>query len=358
MQVSVTRHLLTGVLLTVVQAAGLNGHSTHAHAGRTAAPVETLPYAVLDDDYLAAIKRFHATVPRSPHELESYHSHTVLQMIGLSGVGTAATLDHWQKDDSGRDEETAPGWQSTAVWGPQGNWSTHEGTAPMRLAGIADLAPRPGPMERRIKALANGYITLQQRNVDGTEMSCSGVFGGAEICFDDLSGFPVEASLDGERVVYKEWEQMDGTAYPSRWEVYRGQRLQMQAKTTITAFDAPDTLFAPLAGVTPEPTGSGASREAQHRIASRGKIESASYGQALVKVYVDASGRVRSAELMDADDRSLGAAALKAARQTIYVPEEGQGVRVPFQTTFWVNQWSSVDPLTGSATGKRAQGED
>ncbi len=345
-----------GVVLTVTQAAGLNGHSPHARAGRTPAPVETLPFAVLDDDYLAAIKRFHATVPRFPRGHESYHSHTDLLLVGLSGAGSDATLDHWQKDDLGRDEERAPGWQSTVVWGPQQNWSTHEGTAPMRLAGIADLAPRPGGMERRIKALANGYITLQQRNIDGVEMSCSGVFGGAEICFDDLTGFPAAASLDAERVVYKEWGQFDGASYPSRWEVYRGQRLQMEAKTTVTALEGSDTLFAPLPGVSGE--ANGAPRETPHPILSRGSVDSPSYGQALVKVSVDGAGRVRSAELLDADDRALGAAALKAARQTVYVPEEVQGQSVPFETTFWVNQWSTADPLTVGGTGRRSQGED
>ncbi len=347
-----------GVLLTVTQAVGLNGHSTHARTGRTPAPVETLPYAVLDDDYLAAIKRFHATVPRFPRGHESYHSHTDLVLVGLSGVGSGATLDHWQKDDLGRDEERAPGWQSTVVWGVQQNWSTREGTAPLRLAEIADLAPRPGPMERRIKALANGYVTLQQRNIEGVEMSCSGVFGGAEICFDDLTGFPADASLDAERVVYKEWGQFDGASYPSRWEVYRGQRLQMEAKTTVTALEGPDTLFAPLSGVTAEANLNGAPRETPHQILSRGSVDSPSYGQALVKVSVDGAGRVRNAELLDADDRALGAAAVKAARQTVYVAEEAQGRNVPFETTFRVNQWSTVDPLTVVGTGRRLQGED
>jgi TonB family protein len=328
----------------------------------TASALETNinpPGPIVDDDYLAALTRFHAAVPRDIRPGDRYHRHTDLRIVDVQGRESRATIDHWQRSRLGRDEESAPGWRYLVVWGTDQSWSTHEGLAPMRLStSLFDITPRPNPMERRIRIFGGSAVRLRSMKVDGLLLSCSPKIAGADICFDTSTGFPALADLDDERVVYMEWRAHGRFAYPSRWALYRGKRLQMDATTSMTHFDTSEPLFAPLTGVTPVPNRFGVQRDTPHRILVQGNVDSAPYGQALVKVVVDEKGRVRQAELLDADDRALGSAAVAAARNTKYLPEIEDGRAIPFEAAFRVNQWSTVDPLAMGATSIPSQGPD
>lgn len=321
-----------------------------------------LPHQIEDDNYLEALTRFHAAVPRWLALGSSYHRHTDVRIVDIYGKESNATVDRWQKGKLIRDEETAPGWHYIVVWGVEQNWSTHEGISPLRLFNLSDLTPRPGPAERRIRIFADGYVAMRSRNVDGVFRSCSGEYAGAEVCFDSSTGFPTSATVDDERIVYEQWEQFNGAAYPSRVALYRGRRLQMEATTRVTPLDQVDDsdrqLFHPLPGVAPTSNRFGADRSDNYKILAQGNIEAASYGDALVKVYVDESGRVRKAVLIDADDKDLGSAAMNAAKRTAYMPVETDGHRVPFETSIWTSHWSTVDPIRVPATSVISQGTD
>jgi TonB family protein len=133
----------------------------------------------------------------------------------------------------------------------------------------------------------------------------------------------------------------------------------MEATTTVTPLsDSDRDLFRPLSGVAPTLNRFGASREDGYQVLTRGEVNSSSFGEALVKVYVDASGRVRHAELLDADDKSLGKAALTAAKNTVYMPQEVNGHPAPFETSVWTSHWSTIDPLRVVETSRKSQGTD
>jgi TonB family protein len=235
----------------------------------------------------------------------------------------------------------------------------HEGFFPLHLVDLPDLAPRPGPVERRIRIYAKGYIAMKRRYLDDVLRSCSEVYAGAELCFDPATGFPATATVDDERTVYKEWAQFNGKSFPSRLALYRGNRLQMETITTVTRLDDRDgALFHELPRVEPSPNRIPAHRDDDYEILSRGHFNTFSYGEALVKVHVNEAGRVQHAEVIDADDKSLGKAALAAAKEVVYMPREIDGHRVSFDTTFWVDHWSTVDPLRIPATSLKSQGTD
>jgi hypothetical protein len=308
---------------------------------------------------LEALARFHSAVPRWLPFTSGYHSHSDVRIIDLYGKESSATVDHWQKGQLGRDEEQSAGWHYITVWGIQQHWSMHEGFFPLHLVDLPDLAPRPGPVERRIRIYAKGYIAMKRRYLDDVLRTCSEVYAGAELCFDPATGFPSTATVDNERIVYEEWVQFNGKSFPSRLALYRGNRLQMEAITTVTPLDDPnDALFHELPGVEPSPNRIPASREDQYQILSRGHLNAFSYGEALVKVHVDERGHVQHAEVIDADDRSLAKAALAAAKELVYMPQEIDGHRVSFDTTYWVDHWSTVDPLRIPATSLKSQATD
>jgi Gram-negative bacterial TonB protein C-terminal len=316
------------------------------------------PNPIQDDNYLEALARFHAAVPRLIPS-GNYHRHTEVRSIDIFGRETSATVDHWQKGPLARDEEQAPGWRYTTVWAVAQNWSAHEGISPLRLFSLSDLATRPNPAERRIRIYAQGYVAMKSRDADGSRLSCSGEFAGAEVCFDTATGFPASAAVDEERVVYEQWSQFGGAAYPGRVALYRGHRLQMEATTAVTPLDeSSNDLFQPLPGVTPSPNRLGAYRTDKFRLLKGSQMDTDSHGEALVKVFVDKSGRVKNAELLDADDKSLSKAALTAAKQLVFMPQEVDGHRVPFETTFWMSHWSTPDPISFSSTSRSSQGTD
>jgi hypothetical protein len=320
----------------------------------------SLPHAIEDDNYLEALARFHAAVPQWLPRSSGFHIRTEVRMIDLNGRESNATVDHWQNGRLSRDEENATGWHCIIVWGVGQNWSTSAGISPLRLYFLRDLTPRPGPAERRIRIYAQGYVALVHRKINGEERSCSGEFAGAEICFDISTGYPASAHVDEERVVYEEWAQFNGSSYPSRIALYRGHRLQMEATTTVTPLeDASDKLFQPLPDVTPFSNQLGVHREdRKYKVLTRGEVYGPFYGEALVKINVDESGRVRHAELIDADDKSVGRAAVEAAQRTVYMPFEVNGHKVPFQTTFYTNHWSTTDPVWVLELSKKSLSKD
>jgi hypothetical protein len=333
--------------------------SSAAPAADGAEVPKALPHPTKDGNYLEALTRFHAAVPKSPSLAQGFHRHTEFRLIDIRGGVTTAIQDSWHKGNLGRDEELAPEWHSIIVWGSEENWSVHQGIRPMRIGGLFDVAPRPGPMERRIRILGKDFISLRPRQIDGTLVACSSNYGGAEICFNQDTGFPAEASLDDERVVYRTWSEFAGKYFPSRWAVYRGGRLQMEVNTAIAGLEMTPNLFDPLPGVDPRPNLRGAQLEDSDQVLSKGELKRASFGQALVKVSVDRNGRVTRAELVDADDKSLAAAAIEAAKKTVYMPRESAaGENTSFETAFRVEQWSTVDPIRIGATSLKSQASD
>jgi hypothetical protein len=288
--------------------------------------------------------------------------HSELRIITVQGKESTATVDHWRNGNLFRLEERAQNWSVTSFSDGNRAWSSQHGTQPMRLwtiDGLTDLSPRPNPAERRIRVYAPKGLKMNRRKIMGVMFSCSGKHAGAEICFDSETGFPIEATVDQEQVVYKGWAPFGDGFYPTRLALYRGRRLQLEVSTTITYLTTSekDTFQIP-AGATESSPVHGMYPVESHRLVRSGEADTASFGDALVKVFVDDSGKVRRAELLDADDKNIGAAALRAAMQTVYVPDRTSGERQAFEAQYFMSQWSTIDPLRVEATSLASQSSD
>ncbi len=320
----------------------------------------SLPYRRGEEDYNTVLTRFHASVPRTPRQM--YQIHSELRIVTVRGEDTTATVDAWRSGNLYRLEERAQDWFVVSFSDGNHIWSSQQGTRPMRLwaiDGFSDLFPRPNPAERRIRIYAPKDLKMNRRKIRGVTFSCSGKFAGAEICFDAESGFPIEATVDQEQVVYQSWSPFGDGFYPNKLTLYRGRRLQLEASTIITDLsNSKKDAFRIPPGATESSPVNGMFRVETHRLVKSGQVDTASLGDALVKVFVDDTGRVRRAELLDADDKYLGAAALKAAKQTLYLPDRSSGERQAFEGEFFVSQWSTVDPIRVEATSAASHGTD
>jgi len=187
----------------------------------------------------------------------------------------------------------------------------------------------------RIGDQAKGYIALENRDENGEPLRCSGTISNAEVCFYAKTGYPASITLDGERILYREWATFNDVPYgvrfyPAHFLLYRDSRLQMEGSMSITTIDQIDPKL--LEKPSDAEAIFTANREEPHEILFQGRLEGGLSGEALVRIHVDASGRVSSAELLDADYNEIGTAAVEAAKRTVYMPLDVDGVRKPFET--------------------------
>jgi hypothetical protein len=329
---------------------------------QTGVPERTasLPRATGNDGYVGVMARFHASVPR--RACDNCQIHSELRIVTVKGETTRATVDEWLAANFWRLKETAVNWYLDVYSDGSRRWQVQHGFAPMRLwemDGFRDLFPRPGPAERRIRVYAPKVLKLERRKIKGVRFSCSGPFAGAEICFDAELGFPIEATVDQEQVVYAEWAKFGDIFYPSRLALYRGRRLQMEAVTRIRALTPSDGgIFRAPDGAEVLSAVNGWFHFDNDPRAFTQDVDTTLFGDAQVKIFVDDTGKVRRAELLDADDEDLGAAALRAARLVVYAPDRGSGERQAFEGQFFVSRWSTVDPMSVEVTSLASQGTD
>jgi TonB family protein len=298
----------------------------------TASPA--LPRAIEDDNYLEAAHRVLSAIFR-PYTRDAHHEHVELRLIDLDGKQSSAKLDVWAKDGEQRTDESAPGWHLAYTQRRGQNWTERTGTPPMRLFSLKGVLLRGRSAFDRIDGQTKGYIALENRDENGEPLRCSGMISNAEVCFYAKTGYPASTTLDGERVVYREWETFNDKTYgdgiyPAHFLLYRGSRLQMEGSMSVTALEQldPKLLEKPSdAEATLNPV-----REEPHQVLFQGKVDDGLSGEALVRIHVDTSGRVSSAELLDADYKEIGADAVEAAKRTVYMPLEMDGVRKPFET--------------------------
>jgi hypothetical protein len=318
-----------------------------------------LPHATGNDGYAEVLARFHAAVRRA---CDNCQIHSELRIITVKGEETMATVDEWLTANFSRWQETASNWHLDMYSDGSRMWSVQQGLQPMRLwriDGFPDLFPRPGPAERRIRIYAPKDMKMEQRKIGNVRFSCSGKFAGAEICFDAGLGFPVEAMVDQEQVVYEDWKKFGDGFYPGRLALYRGRRLQMEAVTRIRALTPADReIFRAPEGAEVLSAVDGWFHFENDPRAYTQVLDTPLFGDAQVKIFVDDTGKLRRAELLDADDEDLGAATLRAARLAAYKPDRSSGERQAFEGQFFVSRWSTVDPMRIEATSHASHGTD
>ena len=259
-----------------------------AKAAKTIVPV-ALPHAIEDDNYLEAVHRMqNALFQQYTHG--AWHEHAELRLVDLDGKESNATLDVLVKDGIERVEETAAEWHYVYALVKGKRWTERTGTSPLRLYSISRIIPQRREAFDRIAQQVSGYIALQSREEEQQSLRCSGTISGAEICFDQKTGYPLSITLDGERILYPEWAEFNNKIYPSHFFVYRDSRLQMEGHVGITELDQIDPKLLEMPSDA-EAVYSG-SREDAHLVLFQGNVGGNLSGEALVRIHVDTSGRV------------------------------------------------------------------
>jgi hypothetical protein len=133
-------------------------------------------------------------------------------------------------------------------------------------------------------------------------------------------------------VTWEDWQPVGTHTAPKQFRIYDAGSVMVEADGTVQVVKGfPPDLFRIPAGEPDmgEPENNGA---VPHKIASAKAVDlDLLYGNLLIKLNVDAGGRVHKADLIDADDDDLIHTGVEFAKKLTFVPATAKGVAEPFE---------------------------
>lgn len=303
-----------------------------------------LPNPILDDNLATAADRVIAAATAHSDSLYTpYHERYELTMFDYKGQKHLGSVESWISTVGYRYEVHTDTYNYVRVadYGSRKQWEAKEGIEPLRVKEFTWDKIKPTYVELHL--LHGGSIPkLKPVTIDGTPQMCGGIVGTARLCFDQATGFMTSATLNDEHVVYDGWQKTDTWKYrEGTLRILHETNLLVEAKLTVASMEFSPKIFEQIEGlreIAPlRQPGSGMppSPAPQHKILVRGTsaISRGANGYAQVRVWVDQHGVVSRAEVEDADDRQVAAAALESAQKTVYGPETENGQPTGFETT-------------------------
>lgn len=181
----------------------------------------------------------------------------------------------------------------------------------------------------------NARVTFQQ--IDGSPFDCTAESLQIRICFDPIAHVLAFAQIMNQTMTWENWQTVGRHSIPQRFRIYDGNRLIVEAsgKVDVVKTFPPDLFIVPPGEPDmgdPEDNGS-----APHRVIAAKSLEpDLLYGNVLMHLFVGPDGKVKKAELIDADDDSLIGDAKHFARNVKFAPQVTKGVAVPFDEYLYI----------------------
>lgn len=177
---------------------------------------------------------------------------------------------------------------------------------------------------------ARHEVHFQQ--VQGSPFSCTSLMLQMRVCFDPLAHVLAFAEMFNQTVTWEDWQPVGTHTIPRRYRIYDSGRIMVEAsgKAEVVKAFPPDLFTIPSSEPDmgePENNGSPAHKVIGYKPVQLDML----YGNLLIKVDVDADGKVHKAHLIDADDDDLIPAGLKFAKSLVFAPQTAHGVTTPFE---------------------------
>ncbi|MGA7521676.1 MAG: hypothetical protein WBW84_04295 [Acidobacteriaceae bacterium] len=206
---------------------------------------------------------------------------------------------------------------------------------------FSDHALNPDPM-----------VTFQQ--VEGSPFDCTSELLEMRICFDPIAHVLAFAQIMNQTVTWEDWQPLGTHSVPRRFRIFDGNRMIVEASGKAEKVKTfPPNLFAIPAGEPDmgEPEDDGG---VPHRVVSMKPIHlDFLYGNVLMHLFVEPDGKVRKAEVVDADDNDLIGDVKHFSRNLKFAPQMKNGVAVPFEQYLYVQDsinFSGPDQSGSSST--------
>jgi hypothetical protein len=325
--------------------------------------VSPLPAPILDDDLAKANDRMFAAATAHTEDLKApYHQRYELTMTDYRGQKHTGSYETWINNSGSRTEIHTDTYNYVFVtdFESKRRWESKEGVEPLRVqefhwdqlypAHIQQNLLHPYTVKEGKMQAGDTIPSLASETVGDAQLTCATNQTQAKMCFDLETGFLVSGSWKSEHVEYEGWRKIGMKYRESTLRILQDTKPLVEAKLTLATETFPtDEIFQKIDELREIFPGDTSSRAVQHPsrgyVPSRTPPASAIHGSAQVRVSVDEKGKVVQAEVEDADDEQVAAAALERARTTQYVPYLDGGHPTGFDTT----QVTTIDVTKGSS---------
>lgn len=277
-----------------------------------------------------------ATATDIPH-----HVHYDLKLYDYRHKLTAGTWDIWRDPQHYIRTDIAAGdfhYTEIEDLAQHTQWQRFDHVLPLK---IFDL--RQNYQEPEVPVSLFGDPTLAEKSsvsfqqIDGSPFDCTPQSLQMRICFDPIAHVLAFAQIMNQTVTWEDWQPLGTHSVPRRFRIYDGDRLIVEASGEAAAVKTfPAQLFVIPAGQPDmgEPENGGA---APHRVIEGKPLKmDLLYGNALMHLFVQPDGKVKKAELVDADDQDVIGPARHFARNLRFAPQMENGAAVPFEQYLYV----------------------
>ena len=304
-----------------------------------------LPQPIIDDNLAAAADRLIAAETAHNENLKTpYHERYELTMFDYKGQKHTGSMEYWISPVGYRMERHTDTYSEVHVtdFASGRRWEAYQGIEPLRLLEFNWNKILPTNVNQRMLHGGGTIPGLKPEPAADGKLTCSQIAGTAQMCFEQSTGFIVSGRLNAQSVEYQGWKKVDTWKYRvSTLRILHNTSLLVEAKLVAASMEFPDDVFRQLDGLREvAPMSSSGDYTAlravpQHKILTRGtSVNSRGLsGYAQVRVRVNQYGLVTQAEVEDADDAQVAAAALQSAQKTVYQPWRENGQPSPFETT-------------------------
>ena len=304
-----------------------------------------LPHPIIDDNLADAADRMIASETAHNENLKApYHERYELTTFDYKGQKHTGSMEYWLGATGYRMEKHTDTYSEVHVtdFASGRRWEAYQGTEPLRLLEFSWDKILPTNVNQRMLHGGGTIPRLKPEPAADGKLTCSEIAGTAQMCFEQNTGFIVSGRLNAQSVEYQGWKKVDTWKYrASTLRILHDTSLLVEAKLVVASMEFPDDVFRQLDGLREVAPMSRSGdyiavrSVAQHKILARGtSVNSRGLsGYAQVRVWVDMHGLVTRAEVEDADDAQLAAAALESAQKTVFAPWRENGQPAPFETT-------------------------
>jgi hypothetical protein len=292
-----------------------------------------------------------ATATDIPH-----HVHYDLKLYDYHHKLTTGTWDIWRDPQHYvRTDIVAGDFHYTHIedLAQHTNWRHFDHVLPLKIFDLRQNYVKPAePVAFFSNSVLNPDPMVTFDQIEDSPFDCTPEVLEMRICFDPIAHVLAFAQMMNQTVTWEDWQPLGTHSVPRRFRIYDGNRLIVEASGKAEELKKfPPKLFVIPDGEPDmgEPENDGAE---PHRIIGMKPMSmDLLYGNVLMHLFVNADGKVKKGEVIDADDSDLVGDAKHFARNLKFAPRKKDGVAVPFDEYLYVqHSLNFSDPVQRGAS--------
>jgi len=263
-----------------------------------------------------------------------HHIHYELKLYSHKGKLTKGTWDIWSDPlRFTRSDIVAGDFHYTHIEDLVHTieWRHFNGVMPLKVYDLLEDYKEPGFAVSFFSSPGGGR-NVRFEQIENSPFSCTSEMLQMRVCFDPLAHVLAFAEMFNQTVTWEDWQPVGTHTAPRRFRIYDAGRVMVEAAGTAEVVKSfPAGLFTIPANEPDmgEPEDNGT---APHKVVGMKPVHLDSlYGNLLIRLEVDAEGKVHKADLIDADDDDLVRAGTEFAKHLTFAPQMANGVAMPFE---------------------------